>query len=128
MIWLGEQFSRREPTEINGIYVPIVVLALAEAAAVALIQIRMIRRSEKRLRDDPNDAISFGRWRLGHVISFAICVEITLYGFVLRMLGWTFNAALPFYAGGIVLLLFSTPREPMWPDPETRTGDLSGVK
>lgn len=42
----------------------------------------------------------------------ALCEALAVFGIVLRFKGFALQQSLPFYAGGLVLLFFFSPRQP----------------
>ncbi len=66
--------------------------------------------AREMLLSDPESRSGIGRWRVANILSFAFAQTVTLFGFVLRFLGWDWNIAGIFYAVGLLLLLLWAPR------------------
>jgi hypothetical protein len=62
------------------------------------------------LEAQPENAASIARWRGLYIISIALCEVIAMYGFVLRMLGFSLMQVGPFYIAGMALLLLFAPK------------------
>ena len=62
------------------------------------------------LRAEPESRAGLAKWRVANIVSFAFAETVTLFGFVLRFLGWGWNIAGIFFAVGLFLLLLWTPR------------------
>jgi len=80
-------------------------------AAVILRQKLTASAQEALLRSPGNTAI-LGRWRMAHIVAFALAEAVVLFGLVLRILGATLQQAAVLYAVGIVALLLVAPRRP----------------
>ena len=110
-IVVGERVARR--TAID----PIIFRAIALVAVVTVAMIFVVRRmvvlrALGKLTASPEDAASLLRWRGGHIATFALCEAVALYGFVLRMQGFTLAQVAPFYISGLILMLYFGPRRP----------------
>ena len=79
-------------------------------AIVMVLRRATIGRAQDVLRTSPNDAAALGRWRMGQIITFAICEAIVLYGLVLRFMGATLKQSAPLYVLGICAMLFFRPQ------------------
>jgi hypothetical protein len=96
---------------------PIVFYVLVLTAIVSLIIATVLRRklsgnAGEILRNQPGDAAALTRWRMGHLLFLAICEAVALYGFVLRILGFSRMQALPFYLAALVAMVLFGPRRP----------------
>jgi hypothetical protein len=98
---------------VESVFLPaITILAFCTAASIFPLRRMTIGRSEQILATKPDDAAALGRWRTGHIATFALCEAIALYGVVLRFVGVTAHRTYPFYATGFILTLFFAPRRP----------------
>jgi len=96
---------------------PTVLYALSFASisvvgALLVVRRTLVVQSELQLREKPEDAALLSRWRAGHIITYALCETLALFGLVLRLLSFTISQTWPYYAGGFVLMLLFWPREP----------------
>lgn len=96
---------------------PVVFQALALLAAsmvVALFVLRRltVRRAEPALSGPSIDSTALMRWRTGVILTLALSEAVALYGFVLRILGFSLSEVAPFYVAGFTLMLFLGPRKP----------------
>lgn len=71
-----------------------------------------VRRAEPALAGPSVDNTVLARWRTGVILTLALSEAIALYGFVLRMLGFSLSEVAPFYVAGFTLMLFLGPRKP----------------
>ena len=94
---------------------PILIYAVAfECFAVIgvgfFLRARKVTVPAERLRTSPEDTAALSAWRSGQIISFTLAESVTLFGFVLKLLGSTWSVAGIFFAVGIFLLLLWTPK------------------
>ncbi len=71
---------------------------------------RKITPAEEILGTKPDDEAALGLWQSGVVISLVLCEAVVLFGFVLKVLGASWNVSGIFYAVGLLLMLAWTPR------------------
>lgn len=96
---------------------PILLQALALLAASTVFVLfflrrLLVRRAEPALAGSSVDNTALARWRTGVILTLALSEAIALYGFVLRMLGFSLSEVAPFYVAGFTLMLFLGPRKP----------------
>jgi len=96
---------------------PVLFHALALLAASTVFVLfflrRMtVRRAEPALAGPSIDNAVLSRWRAGVILTLALSEAIALYGFVLRMIGFSLSEVAPFYVAGFTLMLFLGPRKP----------------
>jgi hypothetical protein len=101
------------PHPINPILFQALAL-IATSTVFVLFFLRRItvRRAEPALVGPAIDSNALARWRAGIILTLALAEAIALYGFVLRMLGFSLSAVAPFYVAGCTLMLFLGPRKP----------------
>jgi len=110
--YVGERIQK-EPKVLDPAFLKAMAgLALATGVVVLFIRMRLISGAEEQFRLPSTDTSALIRWHKLHFMSFVLCESIGLYGIVLRVLGASLSQAAGFYAGAIVLMLFSTPRRP----------------
>src|SRR5271165_7014017 len=94
---------------------PITVAALA-LAAVSSVSVGWTMRGKhlamaaEVLQREPEDAAAIARWRFANILSCAFAESVTLFGFMLKMMGARWTIAGWFFAGGMILLLLWWPR------------------
>jgi hypothetical protein len=91
------------------------VLSLVTITIVGVILVvrrTLVLQSAEALAARPNDAATLGRWRAGHIMTYALSEAIAIFGLVLRILGFTLSQVASFYIAGFILLLFFGPRRP----------------
>lgn len=110
-IWLPSHLRVRPSQLLNPVvYGALVVMALFLVGAIVLIRNLMLQRSMDQLALRPGDSGLLRRWYQGYVIIFCLCEAIVLYGFVLRFMGATLLQSVPFYLGGLALMLCFAPK------------------
>lgn len=63
------------------------------------------------LRAEPEGRAGLAKWRVANIVSFAFAQTVTLFGFALKFLGWSWSIAGIFYGAGLFLLLLWSPRK-----------------
>ena len=96
---------------------PVLFQALAALATSTVFMLFFLRRvtvlkAEPALAGPSIDSAALSRWRAGVILTLALSEAISLYGFVLRMLGFSLSQVAPFYIAGFTLMLFLGPRKP----------------
>ena len=91
------------------------VLALTSvviAAAVFVLRGKVLAPSATLAAAKPDDANTLSLWRTAHIVIWALCEVIAMYGLLLRYLGFPVAYAAPFFACGFLLILLLAPRRP----------------
>lgn len=110
---VGEIAGPRHPQPINPVLVLVLAMVSCSTVLVAfLLRRTMVFRAAALLGHGPADGAALSRWRSGHIVTFALCESIALYGLVLRICGQTLGQSAPFYLAGFVLMLYFGPRRP----------------
>jgi F0F1-type ATP synthase membrane subunit c/vacuolar-type H+-ATPase subunit K len=94
------------------------LLTTAGVAIVGMIFIvrrTLVFRSVESLASNPDDSLSLNHWKTGYLATYALCEALALFGLVLRFTGSSLQQSLPFYLGGLILLAFFVPRQPVAP-------------
>jgi hypothetical protein len=86
------------------------VLALGEVGIATVYRSKLIRGALEKLQRSPQDSTALAQWLRGNFLSFALAFTVVLYGFVLRVLGFSWNIVAWFFVAGFLLLLLWTPR------------------
>ena len=86
-------------------------VCVSEVGLALFFRARLIATSEAILRADPENKDALAKWRTGNLLSFCFAETITLFGLMLRLLGFGWNVAGVFFAGGSILLLLWAPRK-----------------
>jgi hypothetical protein len=112
-VFLGETIASRTAMPGNPMMFQIFALVAVVTVAVMFVARRKtIAPATATLRERPEDASALARWRSGYVITYVLCEAVALYGFLLRMLGFSLTQVAPFYLAAILLMLFYGPRRP----------------
>jgi F0F1-type ATP synthase membrane subunit c/vacuolar-type H+-ATPase subunit K len=88
------------------------VLGVGLAFAAMLFRQKLASSAQQALLRSPSDAAALGRWRLAHILAFALAETVVLFGLVLRIMGAPLATAAILYAIGFVALLILAPRRP----------------
>jgi hypothetical protein len=93
-------------------WMPLQVMAVLSVATVGFLFV--LRRAGAKLMAaldaQPEDATRLAHFRAVSIVTFALCEMIALYGFILRMLGYTLTQVAYFYIAGMAILLLAAPR------------------
>ncbi len=86
------------------------VAAAGAAVVAALFRRRLVRPAREALQLNPGDTDALKRWYQGVVISLVICENVALMGFLLRVLGASWQVAGLLFGAAMLLMLAWTPR------------------
>lgn len=111
-IGLAELLRRNAVRDVSAMMPIIAGFAFIEAAVVVYVKTKLVSRAEEKLRIDGEDRQGLVEIRKWYVVALAFSAGVSLYGFALRIMGSTFWQAASFYAAGIALTLYCTPRKP----------------
>ena len=90
------------------------IFAIAGVAMVLstfAVRMLLVKKAENSLAQDPANQALLHRWRGGYIVSYAFSEIVAVFGFVLRLLGFTLSQVTSFYVAGLLLLLFMRPRK-----------------
>lgn len=86
-------------------------VVISEIGVALFLRARLIGSSEAVLRTQPEDQAALAKWRTGNLLSFCFAETITLFGLVLRVLGFEWRVAGIFFGVGLLVLLWWMPRK-----------------
>jgi hypothetical protein len=86
-------------------------VCVSEIGLALFFRARLIAPSEAVLRSDSGNKAALAKWRTGNLLSFCFAETITLFGLMLKLLGFGWKVAGVFFAGGLILLLVWAPRK-----------------
>jgi len=81
-------------------------IAVALVGMIFVVRRTMVLRPAETLAMRPEDALALNHWKAGYFATYSLCEALGLLGFALRFLGYSLAHSLPYYAGGLVLLVF----------------------
>ena len=84
---------------------------VSEIGLSLFLRTRFITGAEAALRVNPEDQSAIAKWRTGNLLSFCFAETVTLFGLVLKALGFGWRVAAMFFAVGLLLLLLWAPRK-----------------
>lgn len=85
------------------------VLCVTLAIVIFALRKILLLPAEDTLQRNPQDAKALARWRVGHIVIYAISLSIALYGLMLHFMGFSMPAVVPFFLAGFALILFFEP-------------------
>jgi hypothetical protein len=111
-VFVGEQVHSA------GVGNPMLFYALSFASVTTVGVLLVMRRtfvlpSQSALLLRPDDVPSLNRWRVGYILTYALSEALALFGFVLRLTGFTLSQVSTFYIAGFILILFFSPKPRM---------------
>jgi hypothetical protein len=110
---VGERLGSSTPgAPDRNFYFAITLVALTTVGMTFAVWRLFVLRSEAALAAQPEDAVALKRWRAGYIFTYALCETVALFGFVLRILGFTLSEVVPFYIVGFVLMILFSPHRP----------------
>ena len=94
-------------------YLPaiLVVVSVTDAAIGYFRRSKYLADAAKAFQIDPESPAGLRNWRVANVLSFVFAQTISLFGFVLKFLGSSWNIAGIFFGVGLLLLIIWTPRK-----------------
>jgi len=88
-------------------------LGVAIVGVIFVVRRTLVWRAAESLANHPDDTLSLSHWRTGYFATYGLCEALALFGLVLRFLGCNFQQCVPYYIGGLVLLFFFRPQQPV---------------
>ncbi len=110
---LGEVLGSRARVVDPSLSYVFTTAGVAIVGVILVVRRTLVLRSAESLASRPGDSLSLGYWKSGYVATYVLCEGLALFGWILRLMGCSFQQSLPFYIGGFVLLFFFRPREPV---------------
>jgi hypothetical protein len=112
-MFIGERVAVGRASPINAMLFQILaVVAVVNVVVIVIVRRSMVMPAMAALLNNSADQIALNRWRGGYVATYALCEAIALYGFVLRVLGFSYRMVVPFYLASFILMIFFSPRVP----------------
>jgi hypothetical protein len=96
----------------NTLFHALSFISISLVGATVVVRRTLVLPSEALLKLRPDDALAVARWRTGYIFLYALCELLGLFGFVLRMDGFTLSNVWGFYLGAFLLLMLYSPRPP----------------
>src|SRR6185437_5799901 len=117
-VLVGEEVVRTRPRIAPGasMYYIFTIAGVAMVLSAFAVRMLLVKKTERRLLQDPSNAALLHRWRGAYIVSYAFSEIVAVFGFALRLLGFTLSQVASFYAAGLLLLLFMRPRGQMAAD------------
>jgi hypothetical protein len=125
-MFIGEQVAVGKTGPPNAMLFQI----LAVVAVVNIVVIFIVRRSTvapalATLQENSGHMAALIRWRGGYMVTYALCEAVALYGFVLRVLGFSYRMVVPFYLASFVLMIYFGPRVPAGEQPPATAAPIT---
>ena len=110
---VGEMIARKtNRVPANTLFHALSLVSISLVGATMVVRRTLVLRSEASLMQKSDDALALSQWRTGYIVLYALCEMLGLFGFVLRIDGFTLANVWGFYLGGLLLLLLYSPRIP----------------
>jgi hypothetical protein len=95
----------------NALFHALSFISISLVGATLVVRRTLVLPSEALLmRSD--DSTTVKRWQTAHLLLYALCELLGLFGLILRIDGFTLANVWGFYLGAFLLLLLYTPRPP----------------
>jgi hypothetical protein len=109
----GERLARTVTHDpANALFHALSLISISLVGATVVMRRTLVFPAEAVLKERPDDNVAVARWRAGYTLLYLLCEALGLFGFVLRVLGFTLANVWGFYLGGFLLLLLYSPRTP----------------
>lgn len=107
------EIARPAPDANASTIIPAVLglVGFSEIGLGFFLRSRFIEGAETVLRADPENQSAKQKWRTGNLLAFCFAETITLFGVVLKFLGYEWKIAGVFFGVGLLLLILWTPRK-----------------
>jgi hypothetical protein len=110
-MFVGEQLVGGKAGPVNALLFQVMaIVAVANVVLILVVRRSMVAPSLAALRSNANDPAALNRWRAGYVITYALCEAVALYGFILRIMRFSFRIIVPFYLASVILMIYFGPR------------------
>src|SRR5215470_3176790 len=86
------------------------LVSITDIAIGSIRRARYLSDAADILHTEPENRTGLAKWRIANILSFAFAQTVSLFGFLLKLLGWNWNIAGIFFGVGLALLLWWTPR------------------
>jgi hypothetical protein len=117
-MFVGERVAVGNTGPANAMLFQILaVVAVVNVVVIVVVRKSMVTTSLAALRTNATDTNALNRWRGGYVLTYALCEAIALYGFVLRIMGFSYGMVIPFYLASFILMIYFSPRSPLTEHP-----------
>jgi hypothetical protein len=112
LIYLAENLHRSSEALKPAVLWALVGCGIYLTMTILVYRVRRLSPALEKVRQQPSDVVALKKWEVWNIVILGLSESLGLYGTCLRFMGSSFAQAAGFYAGGIVLLLLSTPRRP----------------
>jgi hypothetical protein len=111
-VLVGEEVIRTHPRVAPGasMYYIFTIAGVAMVLSTFAVRMLLVKKVESSLAQDPANQALLHRWRGAYIVSYAFSEIVAVFGFALRLLGFTLSQVASFYVAGVLLLLFMRPR------------------
>ena len=112
-VLVGEEVVRTYPRTAPGasMYYIFSMAGVAMVLSTFAVRMLLVKKTERGLLQDPSNDALLHHWRGAYIVSYAFSEILAVFGFVLRLLGFTVSQVASFYVAGLLLLLFMRPRK-----------------
>jgi len=108
----GETLSHTGRDPENTLFHALSFLSISLAGATVVVRRTLVVPAESALKERSDDNLAIAQWRTGYIFLYTLCEALGVFGFVLRLAGFTLANVWGFYLGGFLLLVVYSPRTP----------------
>jgi len=87
------------------------LVGISEIGIGFFLRSKFLAEAEAILREDGQNRAAMLKWRTGNLLSFCFAETISLFGVVLKFLGYEWRIAGVFFGVGLLLLILWTPQK-----------------
>ena len=90
-VLVGEEVIRTHPRVAPGasMYYIFTIAGVAMVLSTFAVRMLLVKKAESGLAQDPADPVLLHRWRGAYIVSYAFSEIVAVFGFALRLFGFT---------------------------------------
>ena len=125
-MFIGEKVAAGSAGPLNAMLFQILaVVAVVNIVLILIVRRSMVTPAAAVLQTNSGDSLALTRWRGGYIATYALCEAVALYGFVLRVLGFSYRMVVPFYLASFILMIYFSPRVPAAEQPPATAAPIA---
>lgn len=110
--FVAERVAQPARTVNTAVVEAVSLICVSIVVSIFIVRRLVIAKAMSKLALQPEDANTLARWRIGTLLTLALCESVAMFGVVVRCFGCTFAQAGIFYFAALVLMIFLMPRRP----------------
>lgn len=111
-VFIAERLVQAHDPLPTSFYFAMIAVAAGSALLALIFRNKSVPLGAAAAPLQATDTAKVRRWMVSYIVPYALAESVVLDGLVLRFVGATFPQVLPFYVGGVALLLLLAPRLP----------------